>query len=173
MFLTATGKHNSSWEGGSELKGKIYKLHQGKNVAMTPPVSELESLGFEWDSLGTAWEERLSELAGSQNPQALCFSTLQRNTKLGGSPSKSNYKLHAEGKKSYDHLAIPGVEQPGFQCLSGTHVPAMRPATTTRSSCHHLKPPPERYRLRVASQEAETRVADLATIRSNFSCPRK
>jgi hypothetical protein len=75
----------------------------------------LESLGFEWDSLGAAWEERLSELADSQNPQALRVPQRYSETPVGWVRSKGNYKLHEEGKKSYDHLANPGVEQLGFE----------------------------------------------------------
>jgi hypothetical protein len=52
----------ASWVGHQKSQ---YKLHQGgKTSSMTPSrVQALESLGFKWDSNGSAWEVRLSELA--------------------------------------------------------------------------------------------------------------
>jgi hypothetical protein len=42
-----------------------YRLHaKGKTSSMTPfRIQKLESLGFEWDSHGAAWEDSLSKLA--------------------------------------------------------------------------------------------------------------
>jgi hypothetical protein len=51
-----------------------YRLHsEGKTSPMTlSRIQELESMGFEWDSHGTAWEDRLSELADYRGIHGHC-----------------------------------------------------------------------------------------------------
>jgi hypothetical protein len=63
-----------------------YTLHlEEKRSSMTlSRIQELESLGFEWDSYGAAWEDRLSELAGYRTEHGHCnvpFNDCE-NTKL-------------------------------------------------------------------------------------------
>jgi hypothetical protein len=68
-------------------------------------IQELESLSFEWDIHGVAWEDRLSELADYRKIHGHC-NVPQRcteNSKLAKwvKKQRSNYKLHLEGKRSH------------------------------------------------------------------------
>jgi hypothetical protein len=69
-----------------------------------PRIQALESLGFEWDRHGAAWEDRLSELADYRKIHGHCNvpHCYSENTKLGYwvAGQKINYKLHRAGKKS-------------------------------------------------------------------------
>jgi hypothetical protein len=83
-----------------------YRLHlEGKTSPMTPfRIQELESLGFEWDSYGAAWEDRLSELADYSKKHGNCNvpKVYNENTRLGRwvGNQRNNYRLHLEGKAS-------------------------------------------------------------------------
>jgi hypothetical protein len=59
MFLNATAKQ-LNWNLGQKTKAQ-YRLHLEGKIAMTFPNQAL-SLGFEWDCLCAAWEERLRSL---------------------------------------------------------------------------------------------------------------
>jgi hypothetical protein len=91
------------WVGNQRMQ---YKLEQeGKRSFMTTcRIQKLESLGFEWDSRGTAWEDRLSELADYRKIHGHCNvpKSASENPKLGiwvGNQRKQ-YRLHLEGKIS-------------------------------------------------------------------------
>jgi hypothetical protein len=67
-------------------------------------IQELESLAFEWDSHGAAWENRLSELADYCKSHGHCNvpQRCSENPKLGKwvSKQRTEYKLYLEGKTS-------------------------------------------------------------------------
>jgi hypothetical protein len=67
-------------------------------------IQALESLGFEWDCLGAAWEDRLSELADYRKIHGHCNVPVRysENSKLGEwvANQKNNHRLHLEGKIS-------------------------------------------------------------------------
>jgi hypothetical protein len=104
-----------------------YKLHlQGKSSPMTlSRIQKLESLRFEWDSRGAAWEDRLSELAdyrkihGHYNVPK----NYSENTKLStwvGYQRKQD-TLYREGNKSYlTTFRIQELERLDFEwdCIS-------------------------------------------------------
>jgi hypothetical protein len=84
-----------------------YRLHQeGKKSFMTTfRIQELESIGFEWDSRGATWEDRLSELAEYHKVHGHCIvigSYSGENSKLGQwvAIQKYNYRLHLKGMTS-------------------------------------------------------------------------
>jgi hypothetical protein len=84
-----------------------YRLHlEGKTSHMTTVrIQELESLGFEWDSQGAAWEDRLSELAVYRKIYGNCNvpHSYSENTKLGKwvANQRCQYRLQLEGKTSH------------------------------------------------------------------------
>jgi predicted chitinase len=83
-------------------------------------IRKLESLGFEWDGLGAAWEDRLGELADYRKIQGHCNvpSRYKENTKLGKwvSTQRENYKLQQKGKKSHmTTFRIRKLESLGFE----------------------------------------------------------
>jgi hypothetical protein len=99
-----------------------YKLHgEGKTSPMTSfRIKDLESLGFEWDCSGPAWEDRLSELANYRKIHGHCNVPIRysENSKLGKwvSNQRSTYKLHGEGKTSPMTLSrIQALESLGFE----------------------------------------------------------
>jgi hypothetical protein len=99
-----------------------YKLHlEGKTSPMTSlRIQALESLGFEWDRLGAAWEERLSELTDYRKIQGHCNVPKghSENTQLGVwvATQRKNYKFHLEGKQSpMTALRIQALESLGFE----------------------------------------------------------
>jgi hypothetical protein len=99
-----------------------YKLHQeGKKSLMTTlRIQALESLGFEWDTHGTAWGERLSELADYRKIHGHCNVPYRynENVQLGqwAEVQRSNYRLHVKGKKStLSALRIQALERLGFE----------------------------------------------------------
>ncbi len=68
-------------------------------------IQELESLGFEWDSYGAAWEDRLSELADYRKIHGHCNVPSTRNSeyiKLARwvSTQRRQYNLYVNGKAS-------------------------------------------------------------------------
>jgi hypothetical protein len=99
-----------------------YKLHlEGKTSPMTAlRIQALESVGFEFDGNGTAWEGRLSELADYRKINGHC-NVPQRNSeniKLGKwvGTQRNNYKLHLEGKTSpMTALRIQALESVGVK----------------------------------------------------------
>jgi predicted chitinase len=84
----------------------VYKLRrEGKSTPMTTArIEKMESLGFEWDCLGTAWEKRLSELADYRKIHGHCNvpSKYTENRKLGEwvGAQRNVYKLRREGKST-------------------------------------------------------------------------
>jgi hypothetical protein len=99
-----------------------YRLHRdGKTSPMTAfRIQELECLGFEWDSHGAAWEDRLSELADYRIFHGDCNvpRSYSDNTKLANwvSMQRNQYRLHVEGKRSHmTPLRIQALESLGFQ----------------------------------------------------------
>jgi hypothetical protein len=58
-------------------------------------IQELEKLGFEWDGLGTAWEDRLSELGISKSTGTAMFLSYSENSKswLIGSKTKDSLQV--------------------------------------------------------------------------------
>jgi hypothetical protein len=101
---------------------KTYRLQlEGKASHMTTlRIKELENLGFEWDSRGAIWEDRLSELADYRKIHGHCNvpSSYSKNTKLATwvTNQKSQYKSHREGKTSpMTNLRIQELEGIGFE----------------------------------------------------------
>jgi hypothetical protein len=101
---------------------KQYKLHlEGKTSPMTTfRIQELESLGFEWDSHGAAWEDRLSELADYHKIHGHCNvpTNYIENTKLATwvATQRTQYRLHAKGKTSHiTTFRIQELESLGFE----------------------------------------------------------
>jgi predicted chitinase len=99
-----------------------YKLHrEGNTSSMTlPRIEALESLDFEWDCHGAAWDDRLSELADYRTIHGHCNvpANYSENTKLAHwvSKQRTNYKLHQEGKKSpMTTLRIQALKSVGFE----------------------------------------------------------
>jgi hypothetical protein len=84
-------------------------------------IQALESLGFECNnSLGAAWEVRLSELADYRRIHGHCIVPYRysENIKLGVwvSKQRKNYKLHQQGKTSpMTTYRIQELERLGFE----------------------------------------------------------
>jgi hypothetical protein len=109
----------AQWVGNQR---KQYRLHlEGKTSSMTPfRVQELESVGFEWDIYGTAWKDRLSELADYRRIQGHCNvpQRYSENIKLATwvATQRKQYRLHSKGKKSQMTLPrIQALESMGFE----------------------------------------------------------
>jgi hypothetical protein len=108
----------SNWVGHQRCQYR-WKL-EGKTSSMTlSRIQQLESLGFEWDSRGTTWEDRLIELAAYREIHGHCivskgnkaYSTLANWV----STQRSNYKLYRDGKTSpINSLRIQELESMGF-----------------------------------------------------------
>jgi hypothetical protein len=99
-----------------------YKWHlEGKKSPMTTlRIQELESLSFEWDSHGAAWEDRLRELADYRKIHGHCNVSryISENSKLAKwvTNQRSNYKLHLEGNTSpMTTVRIQALESLGFE----------------------------------------------------------
>jgi uncharacterized protein YerC len=104
-----------------------YKLHrEGKPWAMTHSrIQELESMGFEWDCSGPAWEDRLSELANYRKINGHCNvpRSYSENSKLAQwvATQRKQYRLHLEGKAPSMTLSrIQALESLGFEWKKGT-----------------------------------------------------
>jgi hypothetical protein len=88
-------------------QGRQYRLHQdGEKSNMTlSRMHKLESLGFEWDKRGSAWEDRLSELADYRKIHGHCNvpKNYSENIKLGRwvANQRNQYRLHVKGNTSY------------------------------------------------------------------------
>ena len=97
---------------------KDYKAHQeGKKSPMTIlRIQEFESLGFEWEHRGAAWDDRFRELAEHRKIHGHC--NVPRNSKLSKwvQRQRHNYKVQHEGKKSLiSSLQIQELESLGFE----------------------------------------------------------
>mgnify|MGYP000633025244 CR=1 FL=1 len=68
-------------------------------------IQELESLGFEWNSHGAAWEDHFNDLANYRIIQGHCNvpQYCSENSKLARwvATQPLNYRLRLEGKTSY------------------------------------------------------------------------
>jgi hypothetical protein len=104
-----------------------YRLHlEGKKSSMTlSHIQELESLDFEWDSHGAAWEHRLNDLADYHKIHGHCNvpTSYKGSTKLAEwvTKQRSAYKLRREEKtSSIITLRIQELDNLGFQwvCVS-------------------------------------------------------
>jgi hypothetical protein len=103
---------------------------------------ELESLGFEWDSHSTAWEDRLSELADYHKIHGECnvSQDYSENTLLGYwvRTQRSNYRLQQSITSGRD----PGVHASGVSLLYLVFVVSFLPlyglkvCSITRSLTH-------------------------------------
>jgi hypothetical protein len=102
---------------------KEYRLLQaeGKISNMTLfRVQELDSLDFEWDIYGTAWKDRLSELADYRRIHGHCNvpQNCSENPKLAQwvKTQRKQYRLHSQGKKSQmTRPRIQALESLGFE----------------------------------------------------------
>jgi hypothetical protein len=99
-----------------------YKLHlEGKASPMTNfRIQELENLGVEWDSYGTAWEARLSALADYRNFHGHCNVPYNDsdNPQLANwvATQRKKYRLRLEGKRSQiTPTRIKALESLGFE----------------------------------------------------------
>jgi hypothetical protein len=100
------------WVGNQRTQ---YRLHlEGKASRMTTfRIQALESLGFEWDFHGTAWDDRLNELANYRKIHGHCNvpKRYSENTKLGRwvGTQRKHYKFHLEGKES--QITLPRIQE--------------------------------------------------------------
>jgi hypothetical protein len=107
------------WVADQRVRYNLYV--KGKRSPMTTiRIQELESLGFEWDCSGPAWEDRLSELADYRKIHGHCNVPRRdnENTKLGKwvANQRSNYRLQVEGKTSaMTTFRIQELESLGFK----------------------------------------------------------
>jgi hypothetical protein len=114
----------STWVRHQRTQNRLHR--DGKPSLMTlTRIQELEDIGFEWGTCGTAWEDRLSELAGYRKIQGHCNvpTNYSENTKLAHwvANQRKQYKLHAEGKASSMTLPrIQELERLGFRWMSST-----------------------------------------------------
>jgi hypothetical protein len=98
-------------------------LHlKGEKASITlPRIQALESLAFVWCNRGTAWDDRLSELADFRKVHGHCNATTKNyseNTKLGTWVQNQRYQhnLHLKGKTSQITLTrIQALESVGFE----------------------------------------------------------
>jgi hypothetical protein len=101
---------------------KEYRMQaEGKITHMSLfRVQELDKLDFEWDIYGTAWNERLNELADYRRIKGHCNipQRYKENLKLAtwAATQRKQYRLHSEGKKSQMTLPrIKALESLGFE----------------------------------------------------------
>jgi hypothetical protein len=129
---------------------KEYWLHaEGKKSHMTlPRIQELESFGFEWDSRGADWKDRLSELAHYCKKHGNCDvpQVYNGNTRLGRwvGTQRSNYRSYREGKTSpMTTLRIQALERLGFEWarLGATWEDRLRELADYRKSHGHCNAP--------------------------------
>jgi hypothetical protein len=99
-----------------------YRFYQeGKTSSMTAfRIQELESLGFEWVRVSTAWEDRLSELADYRKLHGHCNvpQRYSENIKLGTwvANQRQQYNWHLEGITSpMTTFRIQALESLGFE----------------------------------------------------------
>jgi hypothetical protein len=99
-----------------------YRLHQeGKKSSMTTfRIQELESIGFEWDSHGAAWEDHFNDLADYRISQGHCNVPQHCNesAKLAAwvVSQRCQYRLHFKEKRSsMTTFRIQELESLGFE----------------------------------------------------------
>jgi hypothetical protein len=91
-----------------------YRLHvKEMSPRMTKfRIQKFESLGFEWDSLGAAFEDHLSELADYRKIHGRCNvpKKYSENAKLATwvTTQRKQYVLHVKGKPS--HMTLPRIQ---------------------------------------------------------------
>jgi hypothetical protein len=94
---------------------------KGKKSSITLyRIQELESLGFEWDRFGAAWEDRLRELANYRKIHGHCNipENYSGNVQLGkwAAKQRSQYRLYVKGKPSHmSTFRIQKLETLGFE----------------------------------------------------------
>jgi hypothetical protein len=99
-----------------------YRLHASgmKSSMTTLRIQQLESLGFEWDSHGVTWEDRLNELADYRIGHGHCNvpQHCSENTKLAKWVGKQrcHYRLYLKGVSSpMTTFRIQELESLGFE----------------------------------------------------------
>jgi hypothetical protein len=97
-------------------------LHLEKKTSLltTFRIQELESMGFEWECYGAAWNDRLGELADYRKKNGHCNvpQRYSENNKLGHwvGHQRKHYKLHLEKKTSpMTPFRIRELESLGFE----------------------------------------------------------
>jgi hypothetical protein len=96
----------------------LFRLYNTSSMTLSR-IQQLESLGFEWDSRGAAWEDRLIELAAYREIHGHCnVPRNSENSKLGkwvGNQNRRYYNLYRDGKISpITSLRIQQLESMGF-----------------------------------------------------------
>jgi hypothetical protein len=126
---------------------KEYRLQaEGKISNMTLfRVQELDSLDFEWDIYGTAWKDRLSELADYRRIQGHCNvpQRYSENIKLATwvATQRKQYRLHSKGKKSQMTLPrIQALESLGFEWKLAISPRKRTPSLDDEARPVHKKP---------------------------------
>jgi hypothetical protein len=109
----------ANWVGTQRTQ---YTLHlEGKKSQMTSfRIQELESLGFEWDRQGTAWEDRLSALVNYRKMHGHCNvpHSYSDSLKLAQwvATQRTQYRFYQEGKTSFmSTFRIQALESLGFE----------------------------------------------------------
>jgi hypothetical protein len=106
----ATWVKKQRYDYGLDLKGKASNM-------TTYRIQALESLGFEWDTRGAVWEDRLSELTEYHRIHRRC-NVPRNHTQLGEwvKTQRKRYRLHLQGKKSsLTPLQIQALKSLGFE----------------------------------------------------------
>jgi hypothetical protein len=109
----------ANWVATQRSNYKLYR--EGKTSHMTPSrIKELDSMGFDWETRATSWDDRLSELADYREIHGNCNvpNRYSENAKLGSwvSTQRCQYRLHRQGKASYMTLPhIQELESLGFE----------------------------------------------------------
>jgi hypothetical protein len=107
------------WIGKQRTQYRFYQ--EGKTSSLTTfRIQKLESLGFEWDSFGAAWEDRLSELADYRKEHGHCNvpQSYSENAKLARwvAKQRSHHRLQREGKRSpMTTFRIQKLDSLGFE----------------------------------------------------------
>jgi hypothetical protein len=101
---------------------KQYRFHrEGKTACITlPRIHKLESLGFEWEICGAAWDDCMSALADYRKIHGHCNvpSNYSGNSRLGKwvAAQRFNCKLYIKRKRSQMNLRrIEALESLGFE----------------------------------------------------------
>jgi hypothetical protein len=111
----------ATWVSNQRTKYRLYQ--EGKRSPMTlSRIQALESLGFEWDSRGATWEDRLIELADyRKNPRALrCSLQLQRKHphqagNVGQKPKEKLQMVRKRKEVAYDSSPYAGIGKHRFR----------------------------------------------------------
>jgi hypothetical protein len=109
----------AAWVGNQRINYRLYQ--EGKTSNMTTfRIQELESLGFEWNSHGAAWEDHFNDLANYRIIQGHCNvpQYCSENSKLAAWVRKQRcqYRLHLKGESSpMTNFRIQELERLGFE----------------------------------------------------------